>query len=698
MFPTSRKKIPTLHAFFGGMFLLLFLTSGFSSRLPVQITTQALKPALLLLGSTDPVVFPVFVDAAIARSQQNLVDILVLPSGLSPDPLEITAAARQALLSEVEKLTRQIAAICSLKITAPMHCRVSFAPILVRSDAQSLSSQDIFSNTLSAVLILETEPYRTASVINGTPVERQLSQAYYSGVLIAGGKYLSRSQIIGYAQDFSLQTSFDFGAVEVEVVSEVPTNPFQVRDAFLVTGFFQADSVGQMINALTLPGFPQLGIGIEESGGIQLISNRTLQNPTGNYLVPIFDAETYHASDTARYVEPQNTLSLRNILVHTLAAGEFSYDLYLKQHSMSPPADRLHREFEGLDTPARAGILMLSGKLDYGSSLNPVTSHLINLAGGQNSRLKVIVAGYPSLETAQLEAAAFEYQVGVPVEIQYILRETDPEITVSEDVTGLVILARYPSLLAGLQLDPVENAWRAGLPLLAVDAGASLAGSYMVTQELPAALDPGFTNRLPNFGMIRFEPGMDLVNLNIEPQVNEENRWGRWLHLAYSHPESLAAGLSSNSAIVVTQSGVFTIGELPVALLDLSTATLGLGDAAQLVIANGLMDIFAPGEIVYPQNADINASPIRFSTPPGLPPTTLSPLEMPTPTAAPPTETAPAPTESEFIIPVADLPVQPDVLLRPPPGQILTVLLVALPVLVVMIILSGLWLNRKFLK
>jgi len=680
------------------MLLLLFLPAGFSSRLPVQFTPQALKPALLLLGSTDSSVFPDFVDAAIARSQQNLVDILVLPSGLSPDPLENTSAERQVLLAEVEKQTRQIAAICSLKITAPMHCRVSFAPILVRSDAQSLSSQDIFSKTLSAVLILETEPYLTARVINGTPVERQLSEAYYSGVLIAGGKYLSRSQIIGYAPDFALESSLDFGAVEVEVISDVPTNPFQVRDAFLVTGFFQADSVGQMINALTLPGFPQLGIGIEQSGGIQLISNRTLQNPTGKSLVPIFDAETYHASETARYVGPQNTLSLRNILVHTLAAGEFSYDLLLRRHSMSPPADRLHREFEGLGTPARAGILMLSGKLDYGSPLNPVLSHFINLAGGQNSRLKVIVAGYPSLETARFEAAAFENQVGVPVEIQYILRETGPEITIPGDVTGLVILARYPSLLTGIKLDPVENAWRAGLPLLAVDAGASLAGSYMVTQELPAALDPGSTNRLANFGLIRLEPGMDLVNLNIEPQVNEENRWGRWLHLAYSHPGRLAAGLSSNSAIVVTHSGVFTIGELPVALLDLSTATLGLGDSAQLMIANGLMDIFAPGEIVYPQNADINASPIRLTTPPGPPPTTLSPLELPAPTTTPTIETAPTPTGSEFLIPVADLPVQPEVLLRPPPGQILTVLLVALPVLVVMIILAGLWLNRKFLK
>jgi len=123
-----------------------------------------------------------------------------------------------------------------------------------------------------------------------------------------------------------------------------------------------------------------------------------------------------------------------------------------------------------------------------------------------------------------------------------------------------------------------------------------------------------------------------------------------------------------------------------------------LGDSAQLMIANGLMDIFAPGEIVYPQNADINASPIRLTTPPGPPPTTLSPLELPAPTTTPTVETAPTPTDSEFLIPVADLPVQPEVLLRPPPGQILTVLLVALPVLVVMIILAGLWLNRKFLK
>jgi hypothetical protein len=206
------------------------------------------------------------------------------------------------------------------------------------------------------------------------------------------------------------------------------------------------------------------------------------------------------------------------------------------------------------------------------------------------------------------------------------------------------------------------------------------------------------TNRLSNFGLIRLEPGLDLVNLNIEPQVNEENRWGRWLYLAYSHPGQLAVGLSSNSAIVVSPNGVFTIGELPAAVLDLSTATLGLGDAAQLVIANGLMDIFAPGEIIYPQNADINASPIQFSTPPGPPPTTLSPLEMPTATAAPPVEIEPTPTEPEYIIPIADLPLQPVVLLRPPPGQVLTVLLISLPVLVVVIILLGLWLNRIFLK
>ena len=365
---------------------------------------------------------------------------------------------------------------------------------------------------------------------------------------------------------------------------------------------------------------------------------------------------------------------------------------------MNPPADRLHRDFEGLDTPARAGILVLSGKLDYGRLENPVLSHFINLAGGQNASLKVIVAGYPSLETAQLEAAAFKNQVGVPVEIQYILRETDPGIAIPEDVSGLVILARYPSLLAGIQLEPVEKAWRTGLPLLAVDAGASLAGGYMVTQELPVAADPTLTNRVSNFGLVRLEPGLHLVNLNIEPQVNEENRWGRWLNLGYGYPGSLAVGLSSNSAIVVTQSGLFTIGELPAVVLDLSTATLGLGGAAQLVIANGLMDVFAPGEIIYPQNADINASPIQFSTPPGPPPTTLSPLETPVPTAEPPAETSPTPTGSEFIIPISDLPVQPAVLIRPPPGQILTVLLITLPVLVVGIILIGLWLNRRSLK
>lgn len=690
---------PELHPFQRASRLVLLFWLSLSWLLSAApAAAQEPEPSLLLLGSTHPVVFPGFVEAAIQRSRQDLVDILLLPSGLASDPLFISPDERQELLLQVESQARQMAAICSQKITADMRCRVSFAPALVRSDAQTIAWQDYFNDSLSAVLILEEQPHSAAAVINGTALERQLSNAYYAGILVAGGNYLSRAHITGYTPGSSIENVLEYGAVAAEIPPGIPANPYQLRHAFLSTSFYQADSIGQLVNALTLPAFPDVAVGVEEFGGIQLLSNRKLQDPLGDSLVPVFDGATYHASAGAVTTGPRNSLSLRNLLLHTLAAGDFSYDLILRQHSMNPPPARLQREFSGMQIPSRAGILVLSGRLETAMPDSPVLAYFLNQAGGQNAVLYLIVSGYPTSASAMLEAAAYSNLLPVSLQVQYVTETDESEITIPTETTGLVLLARYPSLLDGLQLDSLEQAWRRGLPLLAIDAGASLAGSYFVTQELPGAANSASPNRPPNFGQLRLEPGLGLAGLNIEPQVNEENRWGRLLHLAYNHPGQPAIGLSAGSAVVVTQNGAFTIGERPAAVLDLSHATLGLGNSAQLVVANGFLDIFAPGEILAPQAADMNAAPLPSSALPGSPPATPTPTHSPTATTTPTAAVTPTPMEAEFIIPIEDLPIQPAVLFRPPPGQILTFLLIALPVFTFLVILVGLWINRKALR
>lgn len=697
MVPLLLKSKSPIRFLLRGMFLLLFLPARWYS--PATLQQQEINPpALLILGSTDSSVFPGFVEAAIKHNQQNLVDILVLPAGLSPDPIEIDSTQRQQLIIEAEKQSQKIAAICSQKISADLRCRVNYAPILVRSDAQSAQFEPYFNQTLSAILILERAPYNTNRILNGTAVERQLSQAYNAGVLVAGGKYLSRSSITGYATGYSLETALNLGALETEVLPGAPVNSFQLDGIFVVPDFSRAGSVGQALNALSLAEFPKVGIGIVRSSGLRLTSGRRLEQPFGQDLITVFDAQTYQVSPSAFTAGSTGSLNLRNVLLHTLAVGESSYDLLLRQHSLNPPVERLPRDFSSLTLPRQAGLLYLSGKLEGKVSSNPLLVNFLNQAGGKNAKLAVIVAGYPTQESASLAAQAFDELVEIPIDVQYQLRPSAPPVIIPSEVSGIVILARYPSLLAGIQLGAVENAWRLGLPLMAVDAAASLVGSNMVTQALPAAGEPKTANRVGNFGTIPIEPGLNLVKVNFEPQVNEENRWGRWLQLAYYHPDQLTLGLASNSAIVITPNGAFSIGQHPLVILDLSAATLGLGEAAQLVIANGLIDVFAPGEILIPQIADKNAAPIQILTSPERAQITSSPSE--TPGIEPTAQATPEPTETEIpsIIPISDLPVQPGVLLRPPPGQVLTFLLIALPVLMVAIILLGLWVNRRSLK
>jgi hypothetical protein len=48
------------------------------------------------------------------------------------------------------------------------------------------------------------------------------------------------------------------------------------------------------------------------------------------------------------------------------------------------------------------------------------------------------------------------------------------------------------------------------------------------------------------------------------------------------------------------------LGKNSILVLDLSRADLAVGSQNGFVIANGLLDIFAPGDLVQPQPADVN--------------------------------------------------------------------------------------------
>jgi cyanophycinase-like exopeptidase len=68
--------------------------------------------------------------------------------------------------------------------------------------------------------------------------------------------------------------------------------------------------------------------------------------------------------------------------------------------------------------------------------------------------------------------------------------------------------------------------------------------------------------------------------------------------LAYAHPDTLAIGLNEETALEINVDGATVLGSNGVFVLDLRQATLDKGTNDAYAFANGLLDVFAPGEAI----------------------------------------------------------------------------------------------------
>jgi hypothetical protein len=165
--------------------------------------------------------------------------------------------------------------------------------------------------------------------------------------------------------------------------------------------------------------------------------------------------------------------------------------------------------------------------------------------------------------------------------------------------SGIVFVVRDQSQLKPELLAPIKEAWLAGIPLLADNGGAAALGAHF-SSHAPTPIQ-GKQHELATQasfldGETRIRAGLELVDINLEPQVLEDNRWGRLFSLAYHHPSQLAIGLTRDTALEIDHLGARVIGSHVLFVLDLSNAQLAVGENQGYVIANGLLDVFPSGE------------------------------------------------------------------------------------------------------
>jgi cyanophycinase len=599
--------------------LILLGVLAFSLGSPAAAQTE---PLLIPMGGGYSDVYAGFSEAAVARAHAGAVNILVLPLPYASNPETISEAERADNLQAAEERRFQIEEACKRAAPTGVTCTASLAPILVRADALDPANQALFTDDLSAIFILGGAQGVAMQVIAETPIEEALAQAYQRGVIIAGTSagagMQAAAMLADYNANFAASSSLDFGAVEVWNTSEQHGLLFGVSQAILDQHFFQRGRLGRLLNAIALPGVPQVGVGIDAYTGVQIAAGTRLQNVFGLYGVAVLDAQTYHAADAVQYRGLHNTLSLRNVLVHLLAPGKFTYDLATRQHSLGAPAPTVTRSFEALALPASAGPLILAGNLSDSLENNPILDRFVELCGGAQANILVVGTGYSSENTAQRAADRYAKALGVSTQTLVIAQDSSTPPVLPTGITGILVLGRDQSMLPIAALASLKEAWLAGMPLLADNAAAAAMGQFFSAHEpTPEEGEEAELAAQKSFlrGRTTIRPGVGLLSVMAEPQTLANNRWGRIFSLAYAHPDQLTLGLVDNTAIEFSAQTAKVLGERAIVVLDLRSATLDLGINEGYVIANGLMDVFGSGERIEPVNADMAATPQRAPTP-----------------------------------------------------------------------------------
>ncbi len=687
------------------IFLVGLLIPGYSQA------QQNSNTSVVITGGDNLINYQAFLQAVIGASTDTEIDILVLPFSTATNALQISPDERSLKLEAAEIIRSDLEEACRQQITQGTDCTVQVIPLLVRADAGDASLLTYFEGEVEGIYILEGEPEIAMQVIGETPIQTALNQLYQAGVTLAGSAPgLFSAALIQEALPAShIDSIFDFGALHVYEAPGERSLDFRLPGVILEPQIFDQHRFGALLRAVTIPGAPQIGIGLDQQSAMQAENQNSLLAETSGAPVLILDAESYHAAQSVRYTGAFQPVGVHNVLAHWLFKGPERYDLESSQHTLSSPIDRIEREAQPLKLPTRAGSLFLSSDLIETPGLNTALTQFINLAGGQRSELLLLAKGYDNQAAVQNIAAILERATGTTIQTMQITSDDTTPVEIPEEITGIMVSAASQAGIDLQTLQSVDQKWRSGIPVWLNHAAVPWAGASF---SVPGIQEGTETDFLLSPEEIR--PGLNWLPAALQTRIWEENHWGEIFSLAYYQPQNLVLGLPAQTGLEISSQGARVWGEDVLITLDFSQATIETAEAVEALesdeaeasrtpynVANSLIDIFAPQEMVSFRDADQNAQPVTANTPALPTPTFTQVVIVPTLTATftiTPTP-SPVPTETLRIKPSATIkPTQTPPPIPPPPDPARMNFMVAITIIMVVIVLFGIWLNRQWVK
>lgn len=663
-------------------------------------------PLLTAFGGGYDQAVQIFIRTALERQPASEIKILVLPVAYASSAEAITTEERSLNLADAEKRRVQFLETCQ-RLTAAQGraCKVNLAPIFTRNDAEKIPLPLYFPEDLSGVFLLGGDQDIAMQVMAGTNLEDALQAAYTRGVLIggtsAGTAVLSRSMLAGYRQGFSEADAFEFGAVDLWASAEQGGLTFGVQQAILDQHFFQRGRFGRLINTITAVEGPHLGIGVDFETGAFIAGNRV--TAVGNTGLAVLDAQTFHAADSARYTGESQVLGVRNILVHLVPPGDFEYNLESREHSLQPTWQGAERSWPALKLPVGAGNLYLGGGLKDHLDGDPALNAFVNDSGGAQAHILIVAVGFSSRGSAQREAERYSAALQVATNTRVLMSADPPLTSIPAGTTGILLLGKDAAIIEPGSIQAVATAWQTGTPMLTDQAGTSAIGAYFASLGITPSDEEDaapFTQQSFIHGKTPIKSGLGMLQISLEPELLTNNRWGRLFSLAYEHPTIPVIGLTAGTTLAVLPDAAQVLGDSAIVVLDFSHASLGLGANRAYAVANGLIDVFAPGEIVRAVAANRSFVPARAATP--VISTPASPLQLTqaamTPAAAAPALTLPptsTPANTPVPQPTDEFSSLDDQEISTPTDPSLLTAMIVLGAIAMLVIMFGIWTNRQ---
>lgn len=553
--------------------------------------------------------YPEFMTQVLKGAANERIYILVVPASFSFDAEALTADDLLQNTLDAERRRQQLEDVCH-EMAPDRVCDVVLIPLYTREAALSKNALGYLPDDLAGVYFLGGDQTVAMQIIANTPLEDQLEAIFNRGIPMGGSSaglaMASRAMIGGYTGEFGPETGLAQGSVDVWNTEDKRGLDFGVESVVLEQHFWERSRLPRLLNALAQPEMPPVGIGIDSLSGGLLVNDTSFGDVFGLYGAAVLDVATFGAATTANYDNPNTTLSIRNVLFHTLMPGASSYDTVTRQHNLAAPKAPANRAYAGLTIPEGAGTLILGGNM-FGP-LREEGDHTLlryfnEVVGGSESTMMIVAVGYR--DDAAVAEAVGPYRDALVLTPE-ILNANGQPYAVSGTMGGVLVIANNQSRINPELLAPVVEAWRTGTPVMLDNAAAAVAGAFY-SAEIATPYETNDLARIEEAtqasfiqGHTQVEAGLGMVNVMVEPEVMDNNRWGRLVSLAYTHPELLTIGISDDTAVEFTQEGVTVLGLNGVFVFDFRAAALDLGTNEGYVVANGILDVFAAGETLTP--------------------------------------------------------------------------------------------------